>query len=86
MNAAAARDFTWDTNCAPHEHRERHPHCPLAFNACVARPVSHKERMATKDARDAVQFEWDNLRALPGGAWDKQHPRELRDVLKGAAA
>ena len=57
----------------------------MPVNACVARPVDRKERKWNKEARDAVQTEWDKLRAPPGGAWDESKPRHLNQLLREAA-
>ena len=65
-------------------HRTKHPSIPFnLFNACVAKPLTRKEWKAHPKAKQAVQDEWDKLRATPGGGcWDEDHPMELRDVLR----
>ena len=102
MDSALSEDVHWEQirlamdsqhNCVPamavtpqwlRSHRPKAA-APL-YNACVAKPVSRKEAMSIPLAKDALQAEWDRLRAVPQpgtdrkGCWDEDKVREWRDV------
>ena len=72
-------------SCSPH--RIKFPPVPFnLFNACVAQSLTPKQWKAIPKAVQAIQDEWDKLRALPGGAWDESTPRDLNALLREAAA
>jgi len=48
----------------PSLHRDHIPSAPPLFNACVAKPVSRKEREENPDALKAVAKEWHRLRTI----------------------
>ena len=62
------------------QHRPKVSDTPLLFNACVARPVSRKERNETPAALEAVKKEWTRLRNVKHkhgvGVWDESRVRE----------
>ena len=55
----------------PMSHREKLER-PIFPGACVCRPVDRKEVKAKPAADQAIQQEWDRLRAR--NAWDEQNP------------
>ena len=54
------------------EHRDRHPILG-AIEACVARPVSKKERLESAGARASLVKEWNRLRKIT--TWDESRAR-----------
>ena len=55
------------------EHRDHHPILG-AIEACVARPVSKKERLESAGARASLDKEWSRLRKID--TWDGKGVRE----------
>ena len=63
------------------EHRDHHPILG-AIEACVARPVSKKERLESAGARASLEKEWSRLRKID--TWDESRVREWSDVAAEA--
>ena len=71
---------TFEPSQGPREHRTRHPHRQLFLEACVARPVTKSERLTNPKAQQAVQKEWDRLRAIK--CWDESTVYEWSELAK----
>ena len=63
------------------EHRDHHP-IPGAIEACVARPVSKKERLESAGVRASLHKKWSRSRKID--TWDEKGVREWSDVAKEA--
>ena len=63
------------------EHRDHHPILG-AIEACVARPLSNKERLESAGARASLEKEWGRLRKID--TWNEKGVREWFDVAAEA--
>ena len=54
----------------------------MSYAAAVARSVTKKEAASNPKAQEAVQKEWDGLRAI--GTWGEDEGRELEEVRREA--
>ena len=68
-------------------HREMHDklwegESHLSYVAAVARSATKKEAAGDPKAQEAMQKEWDRLRAI--GTWDEDGVRELEEVRREA--
>ena len=66
----------------PNEHRDHTPFVLGAIYACVARPVSRRERQENADARASLNKEWGRLRKIT--TWDESAVREWAQVAQDA--
>ena len=62
----------------PNEHRDHTPFVLGAIYACVARPVTKRERQENADARASLAKEWGRLRKIT--TWDESIVREWEQV------
>ena len=62
----------------PNEHRDHSPDALGAIYACVARPVTKRERQENADARASLEKEWGRLRKI--NTWDESIVREWEQV------
>ena len=68
------------------QHREKNVRPLFPFPACVARPVGRAEINRERKAQEALQKEWDRLRARKVWDIDPTAVREWRDVAREARA
>ncbi len=66
----------------PIQHRERLGRSAIGIDACVARPVSHKERRENPKAQTSLDKEWKKLRDI--NCWEEGKVKEWRDVAAQA--
>jgi hypothetical protein len=66
----------------PDAHREHNPDVLGAIYACVARPVTKRERQENADARASLDKEWGRLRKIC--TWDESTVREWEQVAQEA--
>ena len=79
---AADDDVSMPTMPCEGVHRTLIPDHDLPFSAVVARPVNKAEVRTTPAAQQALQKEWDKLRAA--GCWNESGVREWADVAAEA--
>ncbi len=66
----------------PIQRRERLGRSAIGIDACVARPVSHKERRENPKAQASLDKEWKKLRDI--NCWEEGKVKEWRDVAAQA--
>ena len=72
----------YQINSLQQGHRELEPSQPFPFAVCAARPVPKDEIRRQPKAQEALQKEWDRLRALE--CWDESKVAEWKDVANKA--
>ena len=69
-----------DIDSPPPEHRPRIRLHEAIHNAAIARSVGAKEIRQEKDAREALQKEWDRLQFIK--TWDEDSVQEREWMMK----